>query len=347
VHEGRSLRLPVLLTVALVGVLGLIYGASNGARRSIHPGAAKPPAVAAPAPPADAAVPALPAPLSARVAGRLTAPLEHPAVVPVADGGVLVIGGLGAGDLSSAGVELAGSGRSRLLGQLATAPLDAAAAPVAGGAYVFGGGSPATDAIVRVSAASGRATAAGRLPVATAEAGAARIGDSFYVVGGYTGVKALRTIVEWRPGAARGRVVARLPAALRFPAVAAAPGGRIVIAGGSTGTSASRAVYSFDPAAAGAPVRRIATLPRPLTHASAATLGGVVYVIGGRGAAPDSQSRRLLSIDLGSGRVRAAGLLPRALSDTGVAAVRGAIVVAGGRDSSGRARSEVLRLDPR
>jgi hypothetical protein len=330
--------------VALVGILGLIYGASNGARRSIHPGAAQQ-GPAAPVAPATAdATP--PSSLSARVAATLGAAVERPAVTALPDGEVLVIGGVDSAGMPATRVELAASGRARLLRRLPTAPQNAAAAAAVGGAYLFGGGSPATDAITHFSAENGASKPAGRLPVATAEGSAAAAGDSFYVVGGYTGTKALRSIVAWRPGEDRGRLVASLPVALRCPAVAAAPGGKIVIAGGSTGVSASRAVYEFDPAA-GSAVRRVATLPRALTHASAATLGGVVFVLGGRGAGLDSQTRRVLAIDIRSGRVRSAGSLPRPLSDTGAAAVRGAIVLAGGRDRDGRARAEVLRLEPR
>jgi N-acetylneuraminic acid mutarotase len=140
-------------------------------------------------------------------------------------------------------------------------------------------------------------------------------------------------------------VVARLPVALRYAAVAPA-GNEIVIAGGTDGLRASRAVYAFDPARR--TVRTVARLPRPLTHSSAATLGGIVYLIGGRDASLTSQTRRILALDPRRGTVRNAGTLPRGLSDVGVApATAGTIQAAGGRDSSGQVRSEVYRLAPR
>lgn len=248
---------------------------------------------------------------------------------------MVLAGGLDSADVSVADVLVDG----RLAGQLASPLHDAAAAA---GGYVFGGGEPSRDAILHVSA-SGRGSVVGRLPQPASDVGAAAIGGTYYVVGGYTGTTALRSIVAWRPGA-RARVVARLPVDLRYAAVAAA-GSRIVIAGGSSGTTVSRAVYAFD--AAQASVHRIATLPRPLTHAAAATLGGYVYVLGGRGADLTSQTRQLISIDPRTGDVREAGVLPRGLSDAGAAAVSGAIVLSGGRDGAGQVRSEVLRLVPR
>jgi N-acetylneuraminic acid mutarotase len=135
-----------------------------------------------------------------------------------------------------------------------------------------------------------------------------------------------------------------MPVALRYAAVAAT-GGRVVIAGGSAGIRASRSVYVFDPARPG--VRKLARLPRGLTHSSAAALGGIVYLMGGRGADQGSQTRRVLAIDPRSGAVRDAGRLPRAVSDAGAAPVRGGILLAGGRDAAGRVRGEVVRLEPR
>jgi N-acetylneuraminic acid mutarotase len=122
----------------------------------------------------------------------------------------------------------------------------------------------------------------------------------------------------------------------------AAAGDTIVIAGGSVDASASRSVYAFDPA--NRALHRIATLPRPLTHSSAATLNGVVYLLGGRGAAQGTQTRRVIAVDPRTGRVRSAGHLPRPVSDAGAATVPGGILLAGGRDTAGAVRSEVVRL---
>jgi hypothetical protein len=124
----------------------------------------------------------------------------------------------------------------------------------------------------------------------------------------------------------------------------AASGDRVVTAGGTVGTAATRAVFAYQPA--NRAIRRIATLPKALTHSSAASLHGTVFLLGGRGPLQGTQTRRILAIDPGTGRVRKAGRLPRALSDAGAAAVSGAILIAGGRDATGP-RSDVTKLVPR
>jgi hypothetical protein len=277
--------------------------------------------------------------LVARPTGRLPAPVQAPAAAPLPDGRVLLMGGLDSSLVSVAGVEVAGAkGRPRSVGQLPVAAHDAAAAPAPAGAYFFGGGEPSKDAILKVTS-HGKATVAGKLPAAASDVAAVELGGRYYVVGGYPGTQALSTIVEWKPGS-KARVVAHTPDPLRYAAVAVA-GDEIVIAGGTIGTAASPAVYGFTPANRG--LHRIARLPKPLTHSSAATLGGTVYLLGGRGALQGSQTRRILAIDPKAGTVRKAGRLPRPVSDAGAAAVPGGIVLAGGRDAAGPV-ADVLRL---
>ena len=118
----------------------------------------------------------------------------------------------------------------------------------------------------------------------------------------------------------------------------------MLIAGGTSGTAARREVLRFDPA--DGTVRRLAILPEPVTHASAAALGGRLYVVGGRGDALDSARAAIVSVDP-SGRVARAGRLPVPLSDTGAATLGGRIVVVGGRDARGAVHDEVRVLEPR
>jgi DNA-binding beta-propeller fold protein YncE len=284
-----------------------------------------------------------PAPLVARAAGRLPAPVMDPATTAIGPDQALMMGGLDRADVSVASVETAGPSLSpRAAGSSLPAALhDAAAASDGRSAYLFGGGEPSHDAILRVSP-SGRATVAGRLPAPASDVAAAWLDGSFYVVGGYTGTTPLATIVRWRPGG-RAQVVARLPKPLRYAAVAAV-GHRLVVAGGTSGLAASRDVYSFDTGRNR--VHSLGSLPRPLTHAAAGALGGSVYVLGGRGASLGTQTRRILAIDPRTGRVRSAGRLPRGLSDAGAATLSGSLLLAGGRDASGRVRDEVMELRP-
>jgi hypothetical protein len=322
------LRTGPILALAAVAP---ICGCSDGGKPTTS--ATQPPA-ASKAPRPHAQMPKL----VARPAGHLPAPVQAPAAAPLEDGRVLLMGGLDSSLVSVAGVEVAGSGRPRTVGQLPVAAHDAAAAPAPGGAYFFGGGEPSKDAILKVSS-SGRATVAGKLPVPASDVAAVELGGRYYVVGGYTGTQALSTIVEWKPGS-KARVVAHTPDPLRYAAVAVA-GDEIVIAGGTVGTAASPAAYAFTPA--NRRVHRIARLPKPLTHSSAATLDGTVYLLGGRGAIQGTQTRRILAIDPKSGTVRRAGRLLRPVSDAGAAAVPGGIVLAGGRDAAGPV-ADVVRL---
>jgi DNA-binding beta-propeller fold protein YncE len=294
-----------------------------------------------------AAEPARPAPppvLAARLVGRLPAPVTDPATTAVGGGRALLMGGLDTTTVSVASIVSASATGARSAGRLPVALHDAAAASDGARAYLFGGGEPSRDGIVRVTP-GGRAATVGRLPAPASDVSAARLDGSFYIVGGYTGTAPLDTIASWKPGAARAKVVAHLPKPLRYAAVAAA-GHELVIAGGTSGVVASRDVYAFTPATGR--VRRLGRLPQPLTHAAGVTLGGSVYVLGGRGSALGTQTRRILAIDPKTGRVRGGGRLPRALSDTGAAALGGgAVLVAGGRDGAGSIRDEVLLLEPR
>ena len=92
-------------------------------------------------------------------------------------------------------------------------------------------------------------------------------------------------------------------------------------------------------------MRRIGSLPAPLTHAAAAALGGAVYVIGGRTTLAGGQTRAILSVDPSTGAVRRAGQLPRGLSDAVAVTDGNRILVIGGRDADGRPTDEVVALE--
>jgi DNA-binding beta-propeller fold protein YncE len=250
------------------------------------------------------------------------------------------MGGLDSATASVASIDAAGPAGARRAGSLPVALHDAAAASDGKAAYLFGGGEPSRDGIVRVSTTGTAAQTVGRIPAPASDVAAAYLDGSFYIVGGYTGTTPLATIVRWRPGGS-ATVVARMPKPLRYAAVAAV-GHRLVIAGGTSGVTASRDIYSLDSGTAR--VRRLGSLPRPLTHAAAATLGGSVYVLGGRAGTQGSQTSRILAIDPASGRVRGAGRLPAAVSDAGAAALSGSILLGGGRSAAGQAVSRLLEL---
>ena len=250
--------------------------------------------------------------------------------MPLAGGGIALLGGLGATDLSLNEALIVRRGSSHALGHLPRALHDAPGARIGGRIFVFGGGDGIRQlaAITGVEIATGRTYPAGALPAASSDSAAATIGRTAYVVGGYTGTRWLDTIVAWSPGH-RGRIVAHLPSPVRYAAVTAAHG-VVVIAGGSLpdGT-ASRLISTYDPRTSR--VRTIGRLPVATTHAAAASIGNVAYVIGGRGAATNSPLAQILAIDPSTGRVRSAGRLAVAASDLAAVSDGSAILVAGGR----------------
>ena len=265
----------------------------------------------------------------ARPAGSLPAAVQDGSAARVG-GSVLLLGGLDSAITSTNDVRLIANGRAHTIGHLPVAFHDGAAVTIGRSVYEFGGGNGIRqlDQILRVDPRTGSSRAAGRLPAPSSDQAGAELNGTAYIVGGYTGARWLDTIVSWSP--ARGaHVVAHLPSAVRYAAVAAA-GGKIVIAGGSlpNGT-ASSAIDIFDPASAS--VRRIGSLPSPTTHASAAALGDEIFVIGGRGARSGTPTRRIVAIGVATHRIRAAGRLGTALSDMAAVGLGTRILVAGGR----------------
>jgi YVTN family beta-propeller protein len=289
---------------------------------------------------------AVPRRLVSTPAGTLAAALQDPATASLpGDAGAALLGGLTAADASTDEiVTVTAAGAERRPGRLPSARHDAVAIRLGRLVYLFGGGDAVRqlDSIVKVDPLTGAAQTIGRIPAPSSDSAGAAIGDTAYVVGGYTGTAWLDTIVAYKAGG-RARVVAHLPEAMRYAAVAAA-GGRLVIAGGSrpNGT-ASRNVYSFSPA--DGRVRRIGLLPAATTHAAAAALDGTVYVLGGRGATTGTPTARIVAVDPLRGGVRPAGQLSEPLSDLGAASVTGGILVAGGRGTAGTV-STISELRP-
>lgn len=273
----------------------------------------------------------------------LGAPLRDPASAPLPGGRFVLLGGLDAADTSTAGIELANLHAVTRTASLPIAQHDAQAASIGGSVYVFGGGSYSElDHIVSFDPSSGTVGTVGSLPSAQSDVAVTELGGRAYVVGGFDGTDWKNTILAWRPGST-AKAVGRLPVGLRYAAVTAAAG-RLIIVGGSTPIRASDAIYSFDPATG--EVRRIGTLPQPITHGGAATLDSTVYLIGGRGDSLDAQTAKVWAIDPLTGKVRAAGHLPQPLSDAGVLALAHGIVIAGGLTRSGATVAGVGELVP-
>lgn len=326
------LKCPLLVVVALFAGCG---GGGHQARPS-HTSAAPPsrPQARHPGPPPQ---------LRARIVGHLPAPIQLPAAARLPNGRVLVMGGLDAADTSVTTIDVIERDRARPLGRLPQAIHDAPAVALGPKAYVFGGGTGETGtAAIRSVGDDGTVGSAGTLPAPASDASAAVVGSTAYVVGGYTGTAALRSIVSFRPGAA-ATAAAQLPFPLRYAAVSAA-GGRVVIAGGTSGVTLKGEVLAFDQHTGG--VRRIGSLPDPLTHATSASLGRTAYVIGGRTTLAGGQMKEILAVDPDTGAVRTAGRLPKPLSDAAAVTDGNRILVIGGRDAAGRPTDEIVALSP-
>ena len=325
----RRLRLLVLLLIAAGGAAAagvLLTGRAGGSSTEDA------------APRATAAIRtavATPTRLTERQTGSLQSPVQDAAAVSLGGNRAMLLGGLTAADTSRADIRIVTRSGDRAAGSLPAGLHDTAAVRIGGAVYVFGGGTNAStqsDAIVRVPAGGGNGAVVGRLPAPSSDQSASAIGGIAYIVGGYTGTRWLDTIVAWRPGSS-ARVVARLPATLRYAAVTTA-GGKLVIAGGSleNGT-ASSAVLEFTPGRAG--VRRVGRLPASTTHAAAASIGSIAYVIGGRGAAVGSATDRIVAVDVRAGSVRSAGTLASPRSDLAAVTTGDTILLAGGRGPGG------------
>jgi outer membrane protein assembly factor BamB len=273
--------------------------------------------------------------LASRRVGTLPVALQDAAVTATRPDAAVLLGGLDASGSSRTGIETLSRGQVIPLAHLKTPLHDAAAVAIGRSVYLFGGGQASSEAgIVRLDPRTGVTEAAGRMPEPRSDLGAATVGGSAYLIGGFTGQTPLDTILAWTPASGTGgamRIAARMPQPLRYAAVASA-GGRIVIAGGLTPGGPSRQVLSFDPASGRVAV--LGSLPRPISHATAATLGDDVYLIGGRDAG-GQPVREMVAIDLQTGATTPAGALPAPLSDAAAVALSGRILLAGGRTSDG------------
>jgi hypothetical protein len=296
-----------------------------------------------------AAKPAPPEKLVTRVAqAGIPAPLSGEAAAPVPGGGVLVIGGVDAADVSTATITSVGPGARavRPAGSLAEPLHDAAAARLGDATLVFGGGAATElDSVERI-AAGGKATTIGTLPSARSDLSAVSAGGQAVVLGGYDGTSTVGDILSTRDGKAFRRV-GSLPIPVRYGAVALT-GSTVYVLGGELADGSDTDEVQAVNARTGA-ARVVARLPRSFSHASAVALGGRVYVLGGRvGGVNGKAVDQVLSFDPATNRIARAGRLPMPVTNATAAVSGGVGYLAGGLGASGTPLTSIVtaRLVP-
>jgi N-acetylneuraminic acid mutarotase len=140
--------------------------------------------------------------------------------------------------------------------------------------------------------------------------------------------------------------VARLPQAVRYPAVVAEGDdvyvfGGLISGGEYTGTF-STLVQQVNIRTRSA--RVVGHLPTPLAHAMGALIGGRLLVMGG--STPAGPSAAILRFDPARGRVFRVGQLPHPLTDAAVATVGDSAYLLGGIGPQPLATVIAVRLMP-
>ena len=263
-------------------------------------------------------------------------------VVAIDGTSLLIVGGLTArGTTGSILRVVPSTGGVASVGRLVSPVHDAAGAQLRGRWLVLGGGRVLAVRDVQRLAAMGASTAvhvaaAGSLPAARADHVAVSVGGEVVVAGGGRGGVADPAVLATVNGSTF-RVIARLPVAVRYPAVATL-GGLVYLFGGSTASGDTAVIQVINPVTGRA--RVVGRLPRTLSGAAAFVLGGRIFVAGGdhAGRAVDA----ILVFDPSTGRTGPAGHLPAARADAGVAVIGNVAYLVGGE--AGRYLDTVVRI---
>lgn len=313
-------------TAAVLGLLCLLVLAGCGGAPHASPARSSSPS---PSPVSRSSAPApAPAPTTTTattVRWRLPVPSARQAVVPVANGAVVLAGGLLAGDQSTGSAYRIGlqHGRVHPLPPLAVPVHDAAGGLVDGAATVFGGGNASEQSVVQTL--HGRAwKQVAHLPTTRSDLSVVDDGSRAVVLGGYDGVHVPRGVLAVTSGSVRR--IGRLATGVRYAATGRV-GGTVYVFGGEVADQELRSVQAVDLSTGRTTI--VGRLPRPLGHAMAATVAGRVLLMGGR-VSPDRQTDAVWLFDPATGRFRAAGRLPRPLSDAGVASYGSRVWLLGG-----------------
>jgi N-acetylneuraminic acid mutarotase len=204
---------------------------------------------------------------------------------------------------------------------------------------VFGGGAASTFDTVQALNPGGKAQVLGKLPTPASDLTALEIQSSDYVIGGYDGQTTVGSVVKTSDGR-RFDHVADLPAAVRYPAVAAIGSTIYVFGGELAGGRDTAEIQAVDTASGRTSV--VGRLPDTLAHASAVDIGGTIYLLGGR--SNGSTSDGILRFDPASHSAAAAGRLPTPVTNSAAAVIGDTGYLVGGLDSALHAVDSVITV---
>ena len=267
------------------------------------------------------------------VLARWRLPVARYRTVAVANGRyVFLLGGIDAAGASVDSVYRLdpARGTTRLAGALAAPTHGAAALLLGQRAFVFGGaGPPVYDLVQEYDPASGNTRVVGHLPAQRADLAATAVGRHVVVAAGFDGIGPLNTVLATMDER-HFRLLARLPEAVRYPAVAAV-GNSVYLFGGLqsggeyTGTF-TRAIQRVNLSTGRSAV--LGRLPTPYAHAMATVRDGQVFILGG--STPSGSSNAILRFNPATGAVSRAGTLPEHVADGGVATIGDTTYLFGG-----------------
>ncbi|MBC7643894.1 MAG: hypothetical protein H7123_02130, partial [Thermoleophilia bacterium] len=262
--------------------------------------------------------------------------------VGLADGRLLVVGGLVNGTSTDAVV--AGNPRDgmKVIGHLAVPTHDAALALVGKSVLYIGGGAATQFTTVRlIDQATGEQRTTGHLPAAASDLGAVTSNNLAYTVGGYDGATWLTSVLSYDAGGASPELVGQMPFGLRYPAIGTV-GGNLYVAGGTLASGAdSAATFRID--VHSGQVTRLADLPRPTAHAVFVQVKGQLVLAGGRIGTPGANMLR--SFDPKSGVTHVVGRIPAGVADPAFVSLDdGSALLVGGFNAAGTATDTNMQV---